>query len=53
MLLLNKYVYLDQCLALLLTIIHAPRLVTNPLEDRLGLVCTSSDVMAIQCNRTC
>ena len=54
MLLLNKYVYLDQSLALLLTIRHAPRLVTFQLQDRLGLVVgTTSDVIGIQCNRTC
>ena len=60
MLLLNKNVYLDQNLALLLTIRHAPRLVTTLLQDRLGLVvcievmhCTTSDVMVIECNRTC
>ena len=45
MLLLNKNVYLDQNLALLLTIRHAPRLVTTQLQDRLELECTSSDVM--------
>ena len=41
MLLLNKNVYLDQNLALLLTIRHAPHLVTTQLQDRLGLECTS------------
>ena len=54
MLLLNKNVYLDQNLALLLTIRHAPHLVTTQLQDRLGLVvCTTSDVIAIEGNRTC
>ena len=54
MLLFNKYVYLDQNSALLLTIRHAPRLVITQLQNRLGLVeCTISDVIAIECNRTC
>ena len=53
MLLLNKNVYLDQNFALLLTIRHAPRLVTSQLQDRLGLVCTTSDVTPIEGNRTC
>ena len=53
MLVLNNYVYLNQNLVLLWTIRHAPRLVTNQLQDRLGLVSTTSDVMAIECNRMC
>ena len=41
MLLLNKNVYLDQNLALLLAIRHAPRFLTAQLQYRLGLECTS------------